>query len=118
MSKAKTQPTPSLTPKQIAFGMMEIQDIAKSIERLALMDNFGLDDERDQEAVNYSIRTLANVSGLIAEMLTTQVSPESASWALSRGADAAQWLLPPAFHEGAAPDQLEGAGASTRAKSA
>lgn len=108
MSKAKTHATTGMTPEQVAIGMMEIREIAQSIERLALMTAFGeLEDERDQQAVSHCIRTLANVSGLISELIATNVKSSNVSWTVSRGADPIQWLLPPAFHQETPPTQSE-----------
>lgn len=88
-----------LTPTQLDCVLSEIATTAKAIERLSILLNH-CEDGRDQEALIVSVVNMAQRIGWAADMAMTR-SAESIGPCY--GGDAEDWMMPPVFHENAAP---------------
>lgn len=88
-----------LTPNQLDCVLSEIATTAKAIERLAIMLNHS-EDGRDKEALAVSVANMAQRIGWAADMaMERSVNSIGPCY----GGNAEDWMMPPVFHENAAP---------------
>ena len=84
----QTQPTSG----QLGCVLNDIASTAKSIERFSVL-LMGSDDERDTEALTYSIEIMAQRIGLLADSMAHELPGSGAIF----GTTVTEWMMQPIY---------------------
>ena len=85
--------TATSTTRQLDFVLEDIAQCAKTIRHLAIVQA-GVPQEMDEDAVRYSIQTIAERIGMLAEGADILARKTPDAYARV----AASWMMPPAYH--------------------